>query len=812
VKALTRSLSVPTLLLTAGLVLGPLSRSAYPQDPIETVFSTNSNNDRLLRLDFRTGAVELVNTDADALDAKRLEGIAVRDDPPGTSIIACDSRGNRLLFYSGVQGPDRVAGQTIASVPQPDGVSVDALGNLFLVSSPTGSEGPKVWTLARGGTRPGGYGDPVLIDGAVPSDYLEDTKVANFSAGLIEAGDVLVVSRRPAQIFRYRLGTSGWDRQVLVPSSVFPGSAKPTGLAFSPGRELLVSTWGGDILRFDASGLRVRPDFAGRLGSGRLKIAVGVQEDKTRAFVANRSQGGKVLRFLVQADGTGAADGAVEDSVSQPNGVGIASSTAAPTPVGTNVTVNPAPEVSITFDNVVTAGLTTARLIEIADNRSCPSQACEQSLKAFFPDDPLLQELLPDVTIPAYTQGFKKLLPGDSPGSPSGPSTFLLAIIDTTAVFTRTAQAHFEEELRGIGGTCAGLGPQSAQEYEPRTFYAPETDPPKSEPGVVENQNGRVFVDISDGCGSNKGSGWNFSLYLTARDTRTATQIVTTKLANLRLTLQSFADFIAPAVFAELDGHLHDAETAFASFLDTGAQADRDATAAALEAFRSAVDQHTAEIDNAGAHRNLTGELIARASSALFILPKVSVTETPGTAVEIMIGDNDGYGNAFGLLAGPVPDDGSFPETLLGPNGSYVPRDGRSAAEKGATNGAQQTDFYSAMVPAKLPKVPIGLPSSFDLVFPVLGRLTKATLEVDMGSFQSSDSGQISVSINGVPQNGFFAFSDGQLRTRVRKIPLMGDRLKDANAARPLRITISRGKSVDFVAFDYFKLSGEVVP
>jgi hypothetical protein len=781
--------------------------SLPPQDPIETVFSTNASGDRLLRLDFRTGTADFVNTDADARVAKRLEGIAVRDDVPGVSVIAADSVGQGLRFYPEAEGPDLVDGQVIASIPWPDGVSLDAKGNLFLVSSPYG---PKVWTLPVGGSRPGGYGDPVLVDPAVPATALEDTKSVGFTAGTLQAGDLLVLSRVPATVFRYRKGSGGWERQVFVPGTQFPGGASPTGMSFSPRQDLLVSTLSGTILRFDTSGLRVLPDFAGGCGSGRLKIAVGIQEGKSRAFVANRSNGGKVLRFLIQPDGTGTPDGDVNERVSQPNGVGLASSSAVATPTGTSVTVKPAPEVEIGFDVVSAAGLTGTRVVEFVDNRSCPYHACDQSLKAFLPDDPKLQALLPDVTVPAFAQALRKLLPGDLPGHPSGPPTFMLALIKTTAGFQRTAASHFEEEERGILGQCAGLGPQSAQEGEPRTFYAPETGSPKLEPGLVE---GETFIDISDGCGSNKGTGWNFSLYLTGRDPSTPVQIMDRKIPGLRLAFNALSGHIASPVSSELDGELADAEAAFALFRASQHQADKDATLSALQAFRSTIDANPGAFDNAGAGRNVSGELVARASSALFILPKappVVVSPVP-VPFQIVIGDNDGYGNAFGLLSCPVADNQSFPSKLLGYYGEYTARDGRSPAEKAATNGAQQTDFYSALTPAS-PGNPIGLPASFDLVFPVSGTLTSAKLEIDMGSFEATVCRQISVSINGVPQPGFLAFSDGPLATRVRKIPFTTAQLAAANLARPLRVTLSRGTSTDKVAFDYFKLSGEVIP
>jgi hypothetical protein len=828
VKAKTRSLallSVPAVLATA-LVLSSAAGSVAlsgshlpapsptpslpPQDPIETVFSTNASNDRLLRLDFRNGTADFVNTDADAVIQKKLEGIVVRDDPPGLSVIASDSLGNRILFYPEAQGPDRVAGQVIASVPRPDGVSLDLAGNLYLVTSSPGSTPAKVWTLPVGGARPGGFADPVVIDPDVPSDFLEDTKVANFSAGLVEAGDLLVLSRRPATVFRYRRGVSGWDRAVLVPPSRFPAYSKPTGMSFAPGRDLLVSTFGGDILRFDPSGNRLLPDFASGCGDGRLKIAVGIQEGKSRAFVANRSDGGRVLRFLIKPDGTGQPDGAVDDSVCRPNGVGIASNSAVPTPTGLNVIVKPAPEVEINFDVVSSAGLTGARLVEFVDNRSCPAHACDQSLKAFFPDDLKLQASLPDVTVPAFAQALRKHLPGDLPGHSSGPETFLLAIIKTTAGIQRTAASHFEEEERGIIGQCAGLGPQSAQEGEPRTFYAPETGAPKLEPALVE---GETFIDVSDGCGSNKGSGWNFSLYLTGRDPSTPVQIMDRKIPGLRLAFNSLSSHVASPVQAELDGELADAEAAFAHFRTSQLQVDKDATLAALQAFRATVDANPGAFDNAGAGRNVSGELVARTNSALFILPKAPVVAVPAVPVpfQIQIGDNDGYGNAFGLLNCPVGDNQSFPASLIGYHNAYTARDGRSAAEKAATNGAQQTDFYSALTPASYGN-PIGLPASFDLVFPVSGTLTSAKLEIDMGSFQSSECSQIAVSINGVAQPGFLAFSDGALATRVRRFTLTSAQLAAANLARPLRITLSRGSSTDKVAFDYFKLSGEVIP
>jgi hypothetical protein len=321
---------------------------------------------------------------------------------------------------------------------------------------------------------------------------------------------------------------------------------------------------------------------------------------------------------------------------------------------------------------------------------------------------------------------------------------------------------------------------------------------------------GETFIDVSDGCGSNKASGWNFSLYLTGREPSTPLQIMDRKIPGLRLAFNSVSAFIASPTVEELDGHLADAEAAFAQFRDGERQADKDATLAALEAFRATADANVGSFDNAGAGRNVYGELVARTNSALFILPKAPVAPEP-EPFSITIGDNDGYANAFGLQSYPVPDDGKFPSKLIRCDDEYVPRDGRGADEKTATNGAQQTDFYSALFPASR-RFPIGLPSTFDIVFPVQGTITEAKFEVDMGSFQATECRQIGVSINGVPQPGFFAFNDGKLNTKVRRIPLSVAQLLAANQARPVKITLTRGGSTDRIAFDYFKLSGKVIP
>ncbi len=102
------------------------------------------------------------------------------------------------------------------------------------------------------------------------------------------------------------------------------------------------------------------------------------------------------------------------------------------------VKVRPAPEVELTFDNVTSPGVTTATVIEFPDNRI---QDVNQDLRDFFPVGSPYRTLLPSVDIPSYVKALGK-------GGPGGVPTFVLSIIDTTAVFSRTAEFHGLEDFR----------------------------------------------------------------------------------------------------------------------------------------------------------------------------------------------------------------------------------------------------------------------------------------------------------------------------------------------------------------------------
>jgi hypothetical protein len=170
--------------------------------------------------------------------------------------------------------------------------------------------------------------------------------------------------------------------------------------------------------------------------------------------------------------------------------------------------------------------------------------------------------------------------------------------------------------------------------------------------------------------------------------------------------------------------------------------------------------------------------------------------------LSIMIGDDDGFG------AG-VADNASVQTVTGGPfwpgpgvEGSDY--DGRSAAEKLATNGAELTDTWSSLWPKYGPyATEIG-----HVIFPVGQLITAATLTVDFGDFQAAQGGAISVRYNGFLQD--WAFQDGFLATKVRTFGLDAAVLASINATGQLDVEIDHTGSSDLIAFDYFRLDASL--
>jgi streptogramin lyase len=315
--------------------------------------------------------------------------------------------------------------------------------------------------------------------------------------------------------------------------------------------------------------------------------------------------------ILVQCD---QASGRV-DLILDVNGY-FASTTDTPTPLGLMSRVRPAPEVELTFDDVTPPqGVTSAIVLDFPD---IPGRTVNQSLKTFFPAGSPERALVPDVIVPPYVVAL-------GTGGPGGIPTFVLAIVTTSANFGRTAEFHGFEDFRlGWDPPCVVPGDPT---QEPRTFYARE--PQKGEPALEEESlfgGLPAFVDISSGCGSNKGSGWNFSLYLTGRDKRTPDLIAAFMLQRLQGALTTLGAFVTnPTVAANLAAGVRNASANLALPAPALAMAD-------MADFIGIVDANPGAFNNAA--RNVRGEFAARAQSASYMLRKLV---TPGTFTEFAI-------------------------------------------------------------------------------------------------------------------------------------------------------------------------------
>jgi uncharacterized repeat protein (TIGR01451 family) len=353
-----------------------------------------------------------------------------------------------------------------------------------------------------------------------------------------------------------------------------------------PGNAIAISFNATVTQPTDAGNLRLFPADVAVPGTSSINYLAG--QTRANNGIVPLSGDGKLSVFCGQALGT-------THVILDANGYFVATDAVA-TPAGQAVVVRPAPEVEITFDNVTAPGTTRATVLDFVDNRSVSGP---QDLKNFFPPGSPEQALVPSAIVPAYLVPLGK-------GGPAGPPTFVLSLIDSTASFARTAEFHGFEDFRlGWDPPCSN---PSDRTLEPRTFYARESN----EPALVEESGGPVFVDISSGCGSNKGSGWNFSAYLTARDTRSPHDIAQFMLTQMQGALSQLSAFITSGVATQIGNEV----TAAINTLDSAPAS----SLANVDNVITIVDGNPGAFTNTT--RNVSGEFVGRAMSARYMLRK----------------------------------------------------------------------------------------------------------------------------------------------------------------------------------------------
>lgn len=631
------------LMLSIGLAWFPATARAQEAH----VVCANNSNGRILELTFDPPGSTVVNTDAG--QRVGLVSVVFRDDgAAGVHLLAADKKRGQVLFYSDATGAGAVVldRATPTHPAFPDGLALDAHGNLFGTTSANGSGAEKdarVWVLRRdpacaGGCLPGGYAPNLgTLDGTVeitvpisgiPTlltvELLEEARVVPFNAGVLGAGDLLVLASDPAAMLRYpaaavaafldalALGQTPAEIEPEVflfpsfadvaPERRFPVGAQPNGFDFTPQGNLLVTSSNGTILSFRPDGTRLSDsggfvDFATGLGQGKFKLAVGLQDAVHRAFVSDRN-GGQVLRFRIESDGRGTLDGQVGDP-QFPVGITTTTANVVPTPSGLGVTIRPVNLMQTTIENVVLPGATGVSVVLFEDPRER-----EMSIPSGLPlhRSLLLSEihasLPPDAEIPPYVRAFRQ-------GDPLlGPPTFLLLVADTSVDVLGLASHVIDEgAVLGYEPDCDALD-RTAQ---PRLFWLPSQD----EPPILESPR---FIDVSNDCGTTHGLTRSWSLFLaSARDTRSTFEIARTKLGALHRVLER-SECVDPLLVRKLVRKLGSAQ------VDLG-RGDFAAAITTMQEFSAQVFATPGAFSSCTV--NESGELRARADSAIFILQKL---------------------------------------------------------------------------------------------------------------------------------------------------------------------------------------------
>jgi hypothetical protein len=610
----------------------------------EVVYVANYANSLVLRVDFDAGTATAINTDAN--NVKKLSSLYVRNDG-NIDIVVCDSQAGNVLIYENVESPTFDGrSQVITSVPSPDGISADAAGNLYLISSGLGSRrGTKqVWFIEKGGLKPGGYFDAQLV-GEVEAKTLEDTKVVKTAGGDLQAGDILVLSRDPARVLRFRPSGLGW---TLVngpgnPFITFSAGIEPMGIAFSAGAagsEILVLTSDGGVLRYSFSGTLIPAAFLpSGLGNGTFKIATGLQAGANRAFITQRN-GHKVYAFNILADGSAAAVASVSGGLSFPQGVGIGTGNGAFVPRAAEVTAAFDSQTS-TFNNGRQAGIVdvSCRFLGADPREFASPPLCEASCDvecegSFCPRSLFLDELdasLAHAEVPSYFRFFQRNGPGAGPAKP------FLCVAKSSAKFSFASILFEADDVLSWPGHAepqCGPGPDPADH---RANFAWTPIPGTSEPPIYE---GGKFINLSTGCGnSNRGNVDDYSYYLPVlRDTRPISAVAENELVGIKGTLNCLAASIDDPVETTLRQKAAQAAGAFFRFNKCGNPDAKTAALQRLAELQQVLTDNTNDADCDGGaagdafndcSRNVSGELRVRAQAAVWFVTNTDAPAEP---------------------------------------------------------------------------------------------------------------------------------------------------------------------------------------
>jgi hypothetical protein len=296
------------LALALTVLLGAAQVSAQPT--LRVTAANSSAPNAVYDVLFGAQQTTLLNADGSSFQSFHSLVLVPNSTSGGVDAIVADTAGGTIVRYFGPTGTPTVSSTVVwrkaSNIPgpqQPDGLSLDAAGNLYVITSSGGPNGPQVWVLPATPittASPTGFGAPILLDQqfngnevdslaetvVVPPAATPAAQAAYTNAG-INAGDLLVLvrdndfsggnggsdggvfdSKEPALVYNYpAAGIKQVISQVLAghaasvsPTILLwelafpypsPSNAVPNGIDIWPiDGSLLISTNLGSILQY----------------------------------------------------------------------------------------------------------------------------------------------------------------------------------------------------------------------------------------------------------------------------------------------------------------------------------------------------------------------------------------------------------------------------------------------------------------------------------------------------------------------------------------------------------------------------------
>jgi Bacterial Ig-like domain (group 2) len=542
----------------------------------------------------------ILNTDAAAQGSFFAVARVPNSVTSAMDLIVADAENSRILRYPG-PGPASYAVATPiftwsqqGSGPRyPLSLSSDIAGNVFVVSASVPFDlRPALWVLPFNPTT-GAYGAPILIDNTC--GLVTEVLVATTAATPIgtappawNVGDVLVLSNDifNARVMVYSqaaiqsvLANPGKPLNNPTSTAVGPSLLRgslPIGMDIWPadathGVSLLLTTWGGRVIRFDSSSGAMSADFASGLGLGLERIKVGTYSTLTYAFVSQFTPGrGKILQFgSPPASGANPPLAALSTGNKDPQGLAVSSSGSVP------VTACVAPSICAPLGPQLTTQLSGTGSSNLPPAAPLLEESC------VVKSDPRVTVVGAtwscaggNLDVANYCPGFPStVLPGSMCGH-SGPSGAGFVVVKSTA---KTVDQNVNNTFiqHTVDPNIPLPGPFNLTCPQLEVFaWAPRSDLPLIEGTIVEGgpaPGSNYFMDLSGFCDDGGGNSHVLSMMAYGLGLNSAPSgmanglpgFVADKFTNLTGTINAANPQIDPSVAATVQGYVNQAQTFF---------------------------------------------------------------------------------------------------------------------------------------------------------------------------------------------------------------------------------------------------------